>query len=62
MSHAYNKIFTRIGVPYQRVEGDNGNIGGTSSHEFHYPAGIGKEGDNGILVEHPLMNSIILLE
>ena len=47
MSDAYNKIFTRIGVPYQRVEGDNGNIGGTSSHEFHYPAGIGKEGDNG---------------
>ena len=40
MSDAYNKIFTRIGVPYQRVEGDNGNIGGTSSHEFHYPAGL----------------------
>ena len=47
----YNKIFVadmrgiqenfdRVGVPYQRVEGDTGIMGGSLSHEYHYPAGI----------------------
>jgi len=43
VSDAYGRIFDRIGVPYQRVEGDTGVIGGSSSHEFHYPADIGQD-------------------
>lgn len=43
VSDAYGKIFDRIGVPYQRVEGDTGVIGGSTSHEFHYPADIGQD-------------------
>jgi len=40
---AYKKIFDRLGVPYQRVEGDTGIMGGSLSHEYHYPAGIGED-------------------
>jgi len=43
VSEAYDRIFTRIGVPFQRVKGDTGNIGGSLSHEFHYPAEIGQD-------------------
>ncbi len=42
VSHAYKKIFDELGVPWIRVAGDTGVIGGSESHEFHYPAGIGE--------------------
>ncbi len=42
VSQAYRKIFDELGVPWIRVAGDTGVIGGSESHEFHYPAGIGE--------------------
>jgi prolyl-tRNA synthetase len=46
VSQAYRKIFDELGVPWIRVAGDTGVIGGSESHEFHYPAGIGKTREN----------------
>ncbi|XP_076439992.1 putative proline--tRNA ligase, mitochondrial [Babylonia areolata] len=40
---AYDKVFDRIGVPYEKVEGATGNIGGSLSHEFHYLADVGED-------------------
>lgn len=40
---AYCRIFDRIGVPYVKAQGTTGNIGGSLSHEFHYPARIGED-------------------
>ncbi|XP_027224345.2 probable proline--tRNA ligase, mitochondrial [Penaeus vannamei] len=40
---AYDRVFQRIGVPFIKVEGDCGNIGGSFSHEYHYPAAIGED-------------------
>ncbi|HHV16343.1 MAG TPA: proline--tRNA ligase [Gelria sp.] len=34
MYHAYNQIFTRLGLDYRVVEADSGAIGGDESHEF----------------------------
>ena len=42
VSEAYRKIFDHLGVPWVRVAGDTGVIGGLESHEFHYPATIGE--------------------
>ncbi|KAL1916254.1 uncharacterized protein VTP21DRAFT_5871 [Calcarisporiella thermophila] len=41
VGRAYRNIFKRIGIPFVVAEADTGNIGGTSSHEYHYlsPAG-----------------------
>lgn len=33
---AYDRIFTRLGVPFRSVEADSGNIGGSLSHEYQY--------------------------
>ncbi len=46
VSQAYRKIFDELGVPWIRVAGDTGVIGGSESHEFHYPAGIGQTREN----------------
>ncbi|XP_068250561.1 probable proline--tRNA ligase, mitochondrial [Palaemon carinicauda] len=43
VSEAYNAIFQRLGVPFVKVAGDCGNIGGSFSHEYHYPAAIGQD-------------------
>uniref|UniRef100_A0A1B6DP72 Probable proline--tRNA ligase, mitochondrial n=1 Tax=Clastoptera arizonana TaxID=38151 RepID=A0A1B6DP72_9HEMI len=40
---AYHHIFSAIGVKYIDVLGDTGLMGGTLSHEFHYPADIGDD-------------------
>src|SRR5204863_2494704 len=32
--HAYERIFTRCGIPYVIVEAESGPIGGSASHEF----------------------------
>lgn len=40
---AYRRIFSRLGVPFTVVEGDGGSMGGVSSHEIHFPAGIGQD-------------------
>ncbi|XP_071536694.1 probable proline--tRNA ligase, mitochondrial isoform X2 [Panulirus ornatus] len=41
--NAYDRVFQRIGVPYLKVAGDCGNIGGNFSHEYHYQAAIGED-------------------
>ena len=45
MSSAYDRIFERLGVPWVRVRGDGGVMGGSQclSHEFHFPANIGQD-------------------
>ena len=43
VSNAYNRIFTRLGVPYTVVQGDSTSMGGASSHEYHFPAKIGQD-------------------
>lgn len=43
VTEAYNGIFQELGVKYVRVEGDSGMMGGSLSHEFHYPCESGEE-------------------
>ena len=43
MFHAYQRIFTRLGLTFRAVEADNGSIGGSSSHEFHVLAASGED-------------------
>ncbi|KAK7100430.1 probable proline--tRNA ligase, mitochondrial [Littorina saxatilis] len=40
---AYSNVFDRIRVPYEKVRGSTGNIGGSLSHEFHYVAEAGED-------------------
>nr|CAD7438110.1 unnamed protein product [Timema bartmani] len=41
--NAYDNIFRRIGVGYVKVMGDSGMIGGSLSHEYHYPVNVGED-------------------
>ena len=41
--HVYDKIFTRLKVPYVSVQGDTGVIGGKISHEYHFISDIGQD-------------------
>lgn len=43
ISDAYSRIFTRLGVDFIRVEADNGDIGGSGSHEFMALSSIGED-------------------
>ncbi|MBD3380262.1 MAG: proline--tRNA ligase [Candidatus Omnitrophica bacterium] len=43
MYDAYCRIFDRCGLPYIPVEADPGLMGGTVSHEFMIPTGIGED-------------------
>ena len=43
VSEAYNNFFNRLGIPWRRVLGDCGDIGGQRSHEYHFPALIGQD-------------------
>ena len=36
-------LFRALGVPYVAVAGATGDIGGTMSHEFQFPAEIGQD-------------------
>ncbi|XP_041358223.1 probable proline--tRNA ligase, mitochondrial isoform X2 [Gigantopelta aegis] len=40
---AYCRIFDTLKVPYVKVVGATGKIGGKLSHEFHFPASIGED-------------------
>ncbi|GFR99838.1 proline--tRNA ligase [Elysia marginata] len=48
---AYDKIFDRLGVPYAKVAGATGIIGGSLSHEYHYFADVGQ--DSVLLCDSP---------
>lgn len=43
MNDTYRKIFTAIGVPFIKVQADNGEIGGTQSLEYHFSAQVGED-------------------
>ena len=43
VNEAYRKIFDHIGVPYVKVDADTGVMGGTTSHEYHYPCEVGED-------------------
>src|SRR6478609_432795 len=43
MYQAYTRIFTRLGLEFRAVAADNGEIGGTGSHEFQVIAGSGED-------------------
>ncbi|KAK7873022.1 hypothetical protein R5R35_000320 [Gryllus longicercus] len=40
---SYKTIFNRIGVKYVRVAGLTGTMGGSLSHEFHFPSDVGED-------------------
>lgn len=43
MNDAYRMIFRAIGVPFVEVQADNGEIGGSQSLEYHFPAQVGED-------------------
>ena len=43
MYATYSRIFDRIGLSYRAVVADTGNIGGSTSHEFHVLADSGED-------------------
>lgn len=43
VNNCYEKIFNSIKVPFVKVKGDTGTIGGSISHEFHFPSSVGED-------------------
>lgn len=43
MHQTYHRIFQRIGLNFRAVSADSGNIGGSTSHEFHVLAKSGED-------------------
>jgi prolyl-tRNA synthetase len=43
MFDAYTRIFTRMGLKFRAVQADGGNIGGSTTHEFHVLADSGED-------------------
>lgn len=43
MYTTYNRIFERLGLKFRSVQADSGNIGGSTSHEFHVLADSGED-------------------
>lgn len=43
MYDAYVRVFTRLGLDFRAVQADNGEIGGSGSHEFHVLADSGED-------------------
>lgn len=43
MGATYNTIFTRLGLDFRKVRADNGEIGGSVSHEYHVLADSGED-------------------
>ncbi|RPB01076.1 prolyl-tRNA synthetase [Choiromyces venosus 120613-1] len=40
---AYKALFEEIGLPYIHAEADSGNMGGSLSHEYHFPSPSGED-------------------
>ena len=40
---AYNNLFSELNLPYIEARADSGNMGGSLSHEFHFPSNIGED-------------------
>lgn len=65
VNNAYSTFFDRLAIPFRRVEGDCGDIGGQRSHEYHFPAAIGQDSllicskcDSGYNIEFEERNSL----
>ena len=43
VNECYEELFDKIGVPYVKVEGETGAIGGSMSHEYHFLSDIGQD-------------------
>uniref|UniRef100_A0A1Y9IVS2 Probable proline--tRNA ligase, mitochondrial n=1 Tax=Anopheles minimus TaxID=112268 RepID=A0A1Y9IVS2_9DIPT len=43
VNEAYGKLFSEIGVPFVKVAGDSGTMGGSVSHEYHFPSELGED-------------------
>lgn len=40
---AYSNLFDELNVPYIEARADSGNMGGSLSHEFHFPSRLGED-------------------
>uniref|UniRef100_A0A182N4R5 Probable proline--tRNA ligase, mitochondrial n=1 Tax=Anopheles dirus TaxID=7168 RepID=A0A182N4R5_9DIPT len=43
VNEAYEKLFREVGVPFVKVAGDCGTMGGSLSHEYHFPSEVGED-------------------
>uniref|UniRef100_A0A182SNU4 proline--tRNA ligase n=1 Tax=Anopheles maculatus TaxID=74869 RepID=A0A182SNU4_9DIPT len=43
VNEAYVRLFTEIGIPFVKVAGDCGTMGGSLSHEYHFPSEVGED-------------------
>ncbi|XP_065088723.1 probable proline--tRNA ligase, mitochondrial [Ochlerotatus camptorhynchus] len=43
VNEAYRKLFDAVGVPFVKVSGDTGVMGGSASHEYHFPSEVGED-------------------
>lgn len=43
IGHAYDNIFMQLGLNYRKVRADSGEIGGSTSHEYHVLAESGED-------------------
>uniref|UniRef100_A0A182M4Y8 Probable proline--tRNA ligase, mitochondrial n=1 Tax=Anopheles culicifacies TaxID=139723 RepID=A0A182M4Y8_9DIPT len=43
VNEAYGRLFSEIGVPFVKVAGDSGTMGGPVSHEYHFPSELGED-------------------
>uniref|UniRef100_A0A182K8J9 Probable proline--tRNA ligase, mitochondrial n=1 Tax=Anopheles christyi TaxID=43041 RepID=A0A182K8J9_9DIPT len=43
VNEAYDRLFNEIGVPFVKVAGDCGTMGGSLSHEYHFPSVVGED-------------------
>uniref|UniRef100_A0A182QU97 Probable proline--tRNA ligase, mitochondrial n=1 Tax=Anopheles farauti TaxID=69004 RepID=A0A182QU97_9DIPT len=43
VNEAYDKLFREVGVPFVKVAGDSGTMGGSLSHEYHFPSEVGED-------------------
>uniref|UniRef100_A0A182U533 Probable proline--tRNA ligase, mitochondrial n=1 Tax=Anopheles melas TaxID=34690 RepID=A0A182U533_9DIPT len=43
VNEAYGRLFREIGVPFVKVAGDCGTMGGSLSHEYHFPSEVGED-------------------
>ncbi|XP_053660111.1 probable proline--tRNA ligase, mitochondrial [Anopheles marshallii] len=43
VNEVYGRLFSEIGVPFVKVAGDSGTMGGSVSHEYHFPSELGED-------------------
>ncbi|XP_053690976.1 probable proline--tRNA ligase, mitochondrial [Sabethes cyaneus] len=43
VNEAYRRFFDALGVPYVKVSGDSGLMGGSISHEYHFLSEVGED-------------------